>query len=291
MNRLITTSVGGYPLVLDDVRFLLGQSAGNQGIYQALNNLLRVFGDNFIIQGAREDLGEVSEGWIMLDGELLKVDAHNIGSFLFYEKVTTFAPAGNKKAQNGSDIQAYQVNRGVVNQASGSLAVNGDRYEDLIIPTIRDRVNSAATQIQKGLIEIATQTETLAGIDLTRALTPFSINTRLPLVQKVIDIGDWDMHITGPGNGLSSINVAHGLDLAKIRSVDCVIRNDTDNVYSKIDKSVSPDASLEKSHGTIQSITSTVVELTILIGGDFDSTAFDTATGFNRGWVTIWHTL
>lgn len=299
MDRLITsTPPGGFPLVLDDLRWFLGQVGQSESIYQALDNLLRLFGDNFVVQGivisGSSPNFQITEGWIILDGELLKVDAQtNIDTATdgFFNKVITFDPAGDKKAQNGSDIRAYQINRGVVSGLTGSLAFGGVRYEDLIIPAIRDRLNSIATQIQSGLIEIATQAETLAGIDPTRALTPFSINTRLPLVQKVVEIGDWDMHFSSPGDGITSVNVAHGLSLAKIRSVDCVIRNDTDNVYFKIDKSVSSDASSEKSHGTIQSITATVVELTILIGGDFDSTAFDTDTGFNRGWITIWHTL
>ena len=175
MDRLITSSVGGFPLLLNDARFFLGQAGQSQGIYQALNNLLRVFGDNFIVQGATISGGEnVAEGWIMLDGELLKVDAHVVDFPLnfFFKKVTTLDPAGNKKAQNGSDIEAYQINRGVASASSGNLPFDGDRYEDLVIPAIRNQENSKATESQKGLIEIATQVEADAGADPLRDITP-----------------------------------------------------------------------------------------------------------------------
>ena len=179
MDRLITsTPPGGFPLVLDDLRWFLGQTGQSEGIYQALNNLLRLFGDNFIIRGAVANFATdtITEGWIMFDGELLKVDAHNIGFNTHFRKVITFDSAGDKKAQNGADIRAYQVNRGVVNATSGNLSADPtnitNRFEHKIVPAIRDEVNSAATQINKGLIEIATQAEADTGTDDTRAITP-----------------------------------------------------------------------------------------------------------------------
>lgn len=178
MNRLVTSTVGGFPLVLDDIRFFLGQSGQSEGIYQALNNLLRTFGDDFIIQGAIANFTTktITEGWIMFDGELLKVDAHNIGTNTHFSKVITFDSAGDKKARNGVDIRAYQINRGVVNTTSGSLLADptgiNNRLKHKIIPTVRDELLSAATQINKGLIEIATQAEADTGTDDTRAITP-----------------------------------------------------------------------------------------------------------------------
>ena len=284
MNRLITTSVGGFPKVLDDLRWFLGQAIGNQGIYQALNNLLRLFGDNFIVQGATlPGDGTILEGWVMLDGELLKVDLHSPGADTFFTKVTTFDPAGDKKAQNGSDIQAYQINRAVVNAGSGNLPLAGVRFEDQIIPAIRDQTNSKATQIQNGLIEIATQAETLAGTDSTRALSPFSMNTRLPLVQKVLSIGNWDMNANG-----SPVNnpIIHGLsDFTKIRAVDALIFKDLNDDIIPL---LSSDSSGVQEGRII--ILPNAVNLIRRTGGSFQSSSYNEAS-FNRGFITIWHTL
>lgn len=181
MNKLITsTPPGGFPLVLDDLRWFLGQSAGNQGIYQALNNLLRLFGNSFAIQGVlvsgTTPNVQITEGWVMLDGELLKVDAQtgiDIATDIEFVKETSFDTAGDRKAQNGSDIRAYQINRAVVSGLGGGLnIVQLVRFEDQIIPAIRDRSNSASTESNKGLIEIATQAETDAVTDDTKAITP-----------------------------------------------------------------------------------------------------------------------
>lgn len=96
---------------------------------------------------------------------------------------------------------------------------------------------------------------------------------------KVIDIGDWNMDTT------TSVNVAHGLTLANIRSVDVVIRNDTDSAYYQLNRTPSGN-----NDGTIDSIDSTNVGLARDTGGIFDSTSFD-STSYNRGWITIIYTV
>jgi len=98
-DRLLTTGTGGFPLVLDDLRFFLGQAtSGNHGIYQMLNNSLREYGDNFIVQGVVNSGTTpniaITEGWIMLAGELVKVDAQtgiDTTSEDSFTKVITFA--------------------------------------------------------------------------------------------------------------------------------------------------------------------------------------------------------
>lgn len=137
MNKLLTndTKVGGFPLVLDDIRWFTGQlkAPNQQGVYQAFNNLLRGFGDNFIVQGCVEggSPGAVTltEGWILLAGELLKVDAQaafNEAADNTFVKVTTFDSRGNKTFQNGAIEDVYEINRGNISGSGGTLAYNAD---------------------------------------------------------------------------------------------------------------------------------------------------------------------
>lgn len=248
MNRLITSSVGGFPLVLDDLRFVWGQGDNAQGIYQALNNLLRNFGEDFIVQGAEESSGNIAEGWVILDGELFKVDAHNRGSNTHYSKVITFDDAGDKIFQNGTSAQTYQLNRAVVNVTSGNLPFNGIR-------------------IFKTDKRFADGTET-------------TIVTR----KKIIDIGDWDMDTD------FSISVTHGIsDFKKIRSMEAIIINDSDTER----KLLTATDTLGTALGNVVTANATIISLSRLTGGFFDSAAFITAPGSppNRGFVTVIHEL
>ena len=131
MDKFISTGIGGLPLTLNDIRYFLGQLS-NQGIYQALNAMLRGFGTDFIIEGVTESGGNVTEGFILLNGEILRVDAHNRGANTHFIKVTTFDSAGDKTFLNGSNQSTYQQNRAVVNATSGTLKFDGDRIKDTI---------------------------------------------------------------------------------------------------------------------------------------------------------------
>lgn len=96
---------------------------------------------------------------------------------------------------------------------------------------------------------------------------------------KTIDIGDWDMVAT-PG-----VSVVHGLDRTKIRSVQCIIRDDVDAESHTIPATSTSGTVFE---GWISTISATTVLLSRRGGGDFDNTNFD-STSYNRGWITIWY--
>lgn len=129
MDKLRLSGVGGFPLILDDLQFLLGRlSSPDEGIYPALNNLLRGFGDNFIVQGVvasgTSPNVAITAGWVLLDGELVKVDAQtgiNTTTDNKFEKVTTFDPRGAKTFLNSSINETYEKNRAVVQGTSGNL--------------------------------------------------------------------------------------------------------------------------------------------------------------------------
>lgn len=140
MDKFKTTAVGGLPHTLNDFRQFLGRlDVPSEGIYQAFNNLLRGFGDNFIIQGCvasgTTPNVAITEGWIILAGELIKVDAQtgiNTTTDNTFIKVTGFDSRGTKTFLNSSINETYEKNRGVVNGVAGTLAFNGDTLNDII---------------------------------------------------------------------------------------------------------------------------------------------------------------
>lgn len=258
MDKLITTGVGGFPLVLDDARWAFGQIAsGNQGIYQALNNMLRGFGDNFIVQGCVEggSAGAITltEGWIVLAGELLKVDAQSAfneatdSTFIKTSTLITTLASGVKTFQNAASASVYQENRGEISGAAGTLDYNGDRLE-----------------------EIVKHAETLDSLSVAGTAV---LNT------KIIEIGDWDM------DSDATVDVVHGVDATKIRTISVLIQRDDSVRFTPLDGNLATDGSATASQGVVIANLATV-RLTRLAGGDYDDTLYD-STSFNRGWVTI----
>jgi len=253
MDRFITTGNGGLPFILDDFRWFLGQkTGGNHGIIQAFNNMLLGYGNDFIIQGCTVSgvtgAFSITEGWIMLAGEMIKVNAQ--GPFdeavnSKFTKVTTFESTGLKTFQNSAIIDTYEQNRGVISGLVGNLAFDGDSFSDL------------------------------RNISLIS-----SVDT--PIVKETVELGDWNMDLS------TSISVPHGLATDNkwkdIRRVEVIIRNDADNLYQPL---VSINTANGNLNGAITTITQGGgFQLFRATGEDFDSTDFN-STSFNRGFLTF----
>lgn len=103
-------------------------------------------------------------------------------------------------------------------------------------------------------------------------------NNPLKLKMKVIPIGNWDM------NANQTKNVAHGIsDITKIRDVSAIVRNDASDKWYKLDTTL-----MSLGFGSAANeFDATNVVLWREAGGYFDGTSFDTASAFNRGYVTI----
>ena len=307
MNKLITTADGGMPFNLDDLRWIFGQSASDAGIYQVLNKMLLPLGTDFIVTGCLSGIigvGSVSEGLIMLDSELIWVDAHTATSTNFV-KVESFDGNGLKTYRDESTADTYKKIRATVSSSSGGFALVGANRMDTATTSFKTIVELAtnaetitgtdieravtpaslqskvASSTNKGIVELATDAETITGVNSTDATTPASISARNPLVTKVIDIGDWDM----VSNILKS--VAHGLTLSTIRTVNITIRNDDDDFFYPFPTSGTVEAG--ESDATIESASATDIQLSRVTGGKYDSVDFD-ATSYNRGWIVIQYT-
>jgi hypothetical protein len=104
----------------------------------------------------------------------------------------------------------------------------------------------------------------------------YSSLSGLPLLQTVVNIGDWNMDST------ASVNVAHGLTLSKIRAIKILVQRDDGAILSTIGSSYT---------STLDyfDVNSTNVVINRVAGGAYDNTNYN-ATSFNRGWIVIDHT-
>lgn len=93
---------------------------------------------------------------------------------------------------------------------------------------------------------------------------------------KIVNIGTWDMNAT------QTVNIAHGLTLANIRHIEALIRNDDDNLYYMIHGSGS-------ANDAWMTVDGTNVNMTRITTGTFDSDDFNSISGDNRGFITIWY--
>lgn len=126
MNKFKTDINGGLPLYLDDFRWFLGQNTNAAGLYNALYSLCKSFqrtgSPNFIISGCEATVSSndllIAEGFVFLNDEILKVDAHTvsgggISTDVKIEKATTYDSAGLKTFNNTTINNTYQKDRGV----------------------------------------------------------------------------------------------------------------------------------------------------------------------------------
>lgn len=170
-------------------------------------------------------------------------------------------------------FQATFTERGVAELATAIEAQAQTDNTRIITPLILAQVTSTETRV--GLVEKATTAEAQAGtadkfID-SALLLPFTGG----LLTKVIEIGDWNMAST------TTVNIAHGLTLSKIRKVEAIIRNDSDTGRFMIENA--PNVTVAD---TSLNVLSSEVRLDRKVGGYFDTTSFD-STSYNRGYIII----
>lgn len=114
----------------------------------------------------------------------------------------------------------------------------------------------------------------------TDIISTYSSFTRVnQSLEKVVNIGDWDMDAT------PTLNVAHGLTLAQIRNIEVAILDDSGQIYK-----LETDFGLTGAADGYYWADATNVILNRLTGGAFDSLGFN-ATSFNRGYITIKYTV
>lgn len=311
MDKLVVpTPSNGFPLNNDDIRFLLGLAPYSDGIYQALEGMLAAYGTDLIVSGCGVAGSNIAEGWVLIGGVLVKVDAHTATNN-YFEIVTTYNANGQKQTQTGGLADAYQQNRATATAASGTLAspVSGNPEtfpKSKILDLIRTDSDFESTTTNKGVSEKATNLESQNGTadknitaDLFQSTSALkATNTDAEngfltskwispsvlahmtggIKRKIVTIGDWNMDTT------TQISFAHGENIADIIGMSCIIRNDTDTArVSFVGDSVGTAA---LGWGSSMNVTATNIVLNRITGGLFDNTSYD-STSYNRGWVIL----
>jgi hypothetical protein len=280
MNVLQTNYNNGFPYKLDDIRF-------NDDSYRdAFNNLLLAWGTDFIVSGCDVVSYIVSAGYIMLNGELLKVDSHTIQGAGYFQKQTTYDPIGLKKFKNGDVNNTYQKNRGIAIANSGTLSVNGIRLSELI------NINNIIINVTNNITGTTTNKVPIIGANLSgNTFITTDSNNRListkastDLHSKTIDIGTWNMDTTINVD----IIVPTDITTSKIKAIKALIRNDVDVDGGEARYDIGYfDVNSGLLGGSIQILNGNRIRLNRRTGGVFDS-VFYSAAG-NRGWLTIFY--
>lgn len=228
MDKFKTNSPGGLPLILNDLRQFFGRLASpSHGIYQAFNNLLKGFsndalGNDFIIQGCiasgTTPNVAITEGWVLLGGELIKVDAQtgiDTATDNKFVKVQTFDPRGTKTFQNSTINETYEKNRAVIQGTSGNLPFDGFRMENL---ALLQRKGTDSDPEDTGIITLLDDGRTFAIIDASGKDADIEFITERPTGTTLILVIDGTTPRTilnTSGGGL--LNDANGKRTNRIR--------------------------------------------------------------------------
>lgn len=144
MNKLITTDIGGFPFVLDDIRF------ESDATIDAFKGMLSSWGlaedESYILSGAAITDGganwNVAEGYISIEGEVLFIPAHSVikaggGQATYWVINKSFDPAGLKTFEAGGSFNTYQT-RVAELITSGTIPA---LYTDLNAKTITEAIS------------------------------------------------------------------------------------------------------------------------------------------------------
>lgn len=114
MKRLVTSGLGGFPFVLDDLRFI------ESGILEAFKGVVSPYVgslNQLVLSGcSMEVVGSnivVSEGFFYHQNEIYYVPSQThvdeSKPYQYFDVNIAYDPSGNKQFQNGTTVQTYQV--------------------------------------------------------------------------------------------------------------------------------------------------------------------------------------
>lgn len=133
MNKLnIPNPSNGLRLYWEDLEYTLGYGAYDSGLLQAIESILKAYGEDFIVSGC-EDLGSnvTAAGWVMLGSTLIKVDQHTrLNSYFVatYETNTT----GDRTDNLSTLVNIYNQTKAECTGGTGNLPYNGIRLNEIL---------------------------------------------------------------------------------------------------------------------------------------------------------------
>lgn len=178
-----------------------------------------------------------------------------------------------KEREHGGATSEASARHGVHRKSSARASyASGDPT------TVADGTSTRALNStdDDGRIHLDSTSKRIRGYDGSAWFSPRGVadDAGANLNLKVLDIGDWNMDST------STLNVAHGLTLSKIRKVSVQIREDSAASQRDLDY-------LDTAGWFTAD--STYIALARYAAGVFDNTSYD-STSYNRGWILIWYT-
>jgi len=125
MNILKTTDNGGFPLVLDDFRWI---DAGYREAFKALMSPFGITGSQAVIlKGCVRTVASgtvsITSGYVSIGGEICVFDAQSYpepggGQFEYFELELSFDPAGEKVFQSTLNYDTYQYRKAKITVSS-----------------------------------------------------------------------------------------------------------------------------------------------------------------------------
>jgi len=149
MNKLKTDNVGGVSFEWDDWRW------EQEAVREAFFGLVSAWGtdpdDSFIISGCGATLNglnyDIDAGFISLNGEIFKVNAHSVvaalgvGAVHFWEQIVTYDPTGLEATKNAGTVDTYEIRTAVVQNATAPIP----SFMPMVAETINQKIfNSTA---------------------------------------------------------------------------------------------------------------------------------------------------
>ncbi len=254
MNRINFLQTGGFPTDLDTYDFM-------QAAYTQLQKLAySLAGDKpCIVSGCEEGGGSVTEGYVIIDGELLKFETQPLGTFVTIEETVTAVTF-----QNGDSKDSFYDRKAV-------FGLSGTPWADFVrIPVLAQIESKQRKQLEK-LVEFLNRTSNQT------MLTPITVTKT----------GDDYTHTAGSVCYDGIIYTVDELTVALTDTGTPKFAIDTDSEYEyklKLVLSTSPAGlfdytALTNHYGAWQSSTSTVGVNVISPTG--------TVTGLTRRWKEL----
>lgn len=179
---------------------------------------------------------------------------------------------GNIQAQiTAGLVPSLTASRPIISNGSGALTANAALTSNTLIKW-------SGTAFSNSLITDDGSTVTIGGTVNISAGNVVRIDGANQVLTKILNIGDWNMSST------ATVNVPHGLNYKKIRSIVVIVRDDTDVIYDNLARYDAGATGDIDGNYTLSGTTN--VSLTRKAGGVFATTAYD-STSYNRGFITI----
>ena len=220
---------------------------------------------------------------LQLANSSVGLDSAPSSPFILWGCVETDIGSGNFSCTAGAIMDAFGEVYEVDAVASTATSAGNSSFKVIITndPTADPVTFTDATSKNVHNIRKAKYTDIGADLSLTTIALYDSFVRSEKTLEKVIDIGDWNM------TSSATLSVAHGLTLSKIRGFDVVIIKDGSTELIPLSAAGSGYTEVDGSF----TVGATNVDMGRRTGGLFDVSGNFITTSFNRGFITIRYTL